>query len=676
MPTRSLSFLELFSEGPTVIFVWDGSPGWPVQFASPNVHSLLGLTATDLTAGRMDYSSLIHPDDVDEVRAEVERAVQDGDMSFTHRDYRLLRPDGTVRWVSDHTRIKFGPSGDVSQFYGYIVDVTDRRMAEKAASEGQQRLELVIEGGRIGTWDWYPQTNAVVFNEYWAELLGYRLDEIEQSIEAWSTRVHPDDMAKCQADLQAHVEGRTQFYQNVHRMRHRDGHWVYILDRGKVVERDAEGNVYRFSGTHTDITEQKRAEIEAQEASRSKGRFLARMSHEIRTPLNGVIGVTQLLERTPLNPEQDEYVRTIRSSGEGLLKIINDILDFSRIEAGQIEFESSPFSPVRELESIVALFQERAYGKGLRLALQVGEGVPSHVSGDAHRIRQVILNLVSNAIKFTDNGEVAVRVSAEPLPDFLVLPASPSADETQGSEVARSGRSLSGTFQRVSGRQGKTVILRIEVSDTGKGIDNFDAIWRDFGQEDASISRRYGGTGLGLPISRQLVELMNGRLEVESEISVGSRFVVSIPLPSVEALEETRERRSGPSLKGLRILVAEDNPVNQLVIGRMLQRLGIEVHIAEDGLEAVSLCESDSFDFVLMDIHMPGIDGIEATRRILAGTDSPPVVIGVSADVMEENRARCEEAGIVEMVSKPLRFDELTGKLQHHLPTVRARRAA
>ncbi|MEZ4647343.1 MAG: response regulator [Candidatus Eisenbacteria bacterium] len=201
-------------------------------------------------------------------------------------------------------------------------------------------------------------------------------------------------------------------------------------------------------------------------------------------------------------------------------------------------------------------------------------------------------------------------------------------------------------------------------------------MWKDFGQEDASISRRYGGTGLGLPISRQLVELMNGRVDVESEIGVGSRFIVSIPMPTVEALEETRERRSGPSLKGLRILVAEDNPVNQLVIGRMLQRLAIEVHVAEDGLQAVEMCHAETFDFVLMDIHMPGIDGIEATRRILAAVDTPPIVIGVSADVMEENRARCEEAGIVEMVSKPLRFDELTRKLQQHLPTIRDRRTA
>ncbi|MEZ4647342.1 MAG: PAS domain-containing protein [Candidatus Eisenbacteria bacterium] len=442
MPARSLSFLELFSEGPTVIFVWDGTPGWPVQFASPNVHSLLGLTATDLTTGLVEYSSLIHPDDRDQVRDEVQRAVASGVDSFTHGDYRLLRPDGDTRWVSDHTRIEWTDLGTVSRFLGYIVDVTDRRTAEDAASERQQRLELVIEGGRIGTWDWYPQTSDVVFNEYWAQLLGYRRDELEQSLDSWASRVHPDDMARCQADLQEHIEGRTEFYQNIHRMRHRDGHWVYILDRGKVVERDADGNVIRFSGTHTDITEQKKAEIEAREASRSKGRFLARMSHEIRTPLNGVIGVTQLLERTPLNPEQDEYVRTIRSSGEGLLKIINDILDFSRIEAGQIEFESSPFSPVKELESIVGLVPGAHTARGCGWSSK-SRTESSYVSGDAHRIRQVILNLVSNAIKFTDRGAVKVQVEAESPPEFLATSAESAADPVQATrslaqEVTRS----------------------------------------------------------------------------------------------------------------------------------------------------------------------------------------------------------------------------------------------
>lgn len=635
MPIQDRVLLELFSEGPVVLFIWENTPEWPVLYASSNVKALLGLDAGELIRPPRSYVPFVHPADLPRVAEEVSDAVRSGAESFTHADYRILTNRGEERWVADHTRIERAADGRITGFYGYVLDVTERHLARREAAEQHERLQLVVEGGRIGTWDWNPQGDDVVYNDQWAAMLGLSLEELEPGLAAWSSRVHPDDTAHCQAALDAHFRGETPFYESVHRMRHRDGHWVYILDRGKIVERDTTGQVVRFSGTHTDITAQKNAEVAAREADRSKSRFLARMSHEIRTPLNGILGVIQLLETTRLDTDQEDYLETIRHCGEGLLKVIDDILDYSRIEAGRLVLESQPFSPTDELRLIHDLFRERAEAGGLRFHLEIDASLPATLSGDAHRIRQIVMNLVSNAIKFTAKGDVRLRSWTTPAADGLE----------------------------------DFVLWTIVVEDTGKGIDDFAAIWKEFGQEDATISRRFGGTGLGLPISRRLARLMGGRLEADSTVGVGSSFTLVLPLPLASRPLGESPRTQVSVLPGLRVLVAEDNPVNRMVIGKMLERLEVDVTMVCDGIEAVEACRCASFDIVLMDIHMPGLDGIAATRQIHARVDDPPVVIGVSADVLSDNRESCAEAGIIELVTKPLRFEELTAALNRHRPS-------
>ena len=500
--------------------------------------------------------------------------------------------------------------------------------ADLSPEQKSRRLELVVEGTRLGMWDWNPQTNEVIFNDIWAEMLGYSLDEITPSLEEWESRVHPDDLADCYADITAHMEGKTPFYQNVHRMKHRDGHWVYILDRGQIVEVDDEGRPIRFTGTHTDITAQKEAELEAIRASKAKSLFLANMSHEIRTPLNGILGILQILEDTELDDQQTSYLDVLRDSGEGLLTVINDILDFSKVEAGKMAVESSPFDLRKALRLVHNLYREQALGKGLVYDLSVDANVPEVVVADSQRFKQVLMNLLSNAVKFTKSGSVTLSVTSE----------------------------------TKSARQHDLVVA---VKDTGKGIEDTSIIWNSFDQEDGTISSEYGGTGLGLAICRSLVELMEGKVEVESEPGAGSVFTVRLPVEEGE-LEQpsapTQERETPPA--SVDVLVAEDNPVNQMIIRTLIQKHGADVTVVEDGLEAVEAQKEHAYDLVFMDIHMPNMNGVDATKAI-RGSDGPqPVIYAVSADAVEERLEACLSAGMDGYITKLYNAEEISNVLR------------
>ena len=363
----------------------------------------------------------------------------------------------------------------------------DQQELSQLASQNE-RLRLVLDGTRLGIWDWNPQTNEVTFDERWAEMLGWQLDEIEQNLESWSSRVHPDDIAGCFADIQAHMEGKVAYYENVHRMRHKDGSWRYILDRGRIMERDHEGNPIRFTGTHTDITAQKVAELEARAAAENQQRFLASMSHEIRTPLNGIIGIIDILKTLKLDDQLQDWIRLMAESGEILQTVVDDILDLSKLDADEVVLDQQSFKLPSCLEHAVKLFEERAHRQQTELSVHLDDSVPPYMVGDKHRLQQIIMNLVSNAVKFSKQKSVAFNASAN------------------------------------------NGVLQLVIRDTGIGIDNTDIIWDRFSQADAGISQLYGGTGLGLPIVKHLVTLMNGSVEVESTPGAGSTFTVQIPI--------------------------------------------------------------------------------------------------------------------------------------------------
>ncbi|MES2683837.1 MAG: PAS domain-containing protein [Pseudomonadota bacterium] len=565
-------------------------------------------------------------------------------------DFRVRHAkSGEIRWVQVQSRGRALPEGGVL-FNGAFTDVTNRKQLEDTLAENTRLLKAAMAASENGIWEWNLVSDAVYFSPSWFSLLGYADQDFPYRLDTFTKLCHPDDHAKVFSNIVRTVEASEDIpYHAEFRMLCADGQWRWILGRATVSERTPDGKALRLTGTNTSIEGHKRLEAslelatrEAQSASKAKGDFLANMSHEIRTPMNAVIGLSQLMGDTPLNPQQRNYLDKLHAASHTLLTLINDVLDLSKIEAGKLCIEQAPLSLTAVFDNLFTLTSADARAKGLKLHLNAPTDVPDVLVGDALRLGQVLLNLVSNAVKFTERGSVSLDVSRLPSASDVVL-------------------------------------LRFAVRDTGIGIapERINDLFRPFEQADSSTSRRYGGTGLGLAICHQLVTLMDGAMGVESVPDQGSIFWFTAALglaesQTLQASAASPAAGNSASLAGLRVLVAEDNDINLEILTELLIRVGVEVRSAADGGEAVAACAGGWPELVLMDMQMPDIDGLSATRMLRKDPRFASLpIIALTANAMSEDRARCLAAGMNDHLPKPIDIDDLYATLARWRPAAK-----
>lgn len=534
------------------------------------------------------------------------------------------------------------------------TDITDLYQTQARLRVSEERLAHAFAATRDGLWDWSIPEDRVDHNAQWNRLFGVQDGATTHPVSFFTELIHPDDreavMARIGTALKTHGD-----YFSEHRMRSPDGRTLWVQDRGRVVSRDAEGHPLRMVGSVSDISQRKEVDLslfqakeEAESANRAKSAFLAMMSHEIRSPMNGILGMAQLLLPEHVSDaERRDYAQTILNSGKTLLNLLNDILDLSKIEAGKLTLEKLAFDPERVLQEIAALFVGSTNEK--RLALEASWAGPheSRYLGDTYRIQQMLSNLVSNAIKFTESGRIVIEAREIVATD----------------NMAR---------------------LEFSVRDTGIGMDKAQAarLFTPFTQADKKTTRKYGGTGLGLSIVRSLAGLMKGDVGVESEAGRGSRFWFTIQVERASCAHDTlqaTQTEPTPTIPFVtcnfqgKVLVVEDNPVNQNVIVSFLQQFGLETCVADNGEAGLTAVQNDAtINFVLMDLEMPVMDGYEATERIRAwekqsGQARRPIV-ALTAHAFAEDRRHCLGVGMDDFLTKPIIVPALITALAKFLP--------
>jgi len=531
-----------------------------------------------------------------------------------------------------------------SMSYGNIKlawSIAEKDALYEQLRNSQERLTLAVEGTRIGLWDWRVRTGELFINEQWAAMAGYSLDELQPvSIQTWATLCHPEDLARSNELLEKHFQGEMEFYRCEVRIRHKRGHWIWALDQGKMFEWDDQGNPIRMAGTHQDITDLKEAQERAQAANQAKSEFLANMSHEIRTPLNGIVGMLQLLKMSTLDAEQDEYVESAMISSNRLTRLLSDILDLSRVEAGKFAISIEEFNLIETMDAILQLFHSSVKERQLNLTLHLDPAIPKTLIGDGARLQQVLSNLIGNAIKFTQAGSISIN--AVPL----------------------------------ASRDPDAYPILFSVADTGIGIDDetLDKLFTPFTQADGSYTRKFQGAGLGLAISKRLVELMGGTMVVESEKNAGSTFYCCIPFKKAEPVADLQQT-APDALRStaLTVLVAEDDQASRIAITKYLEKLGHQAFAVEDGEQALAALRQMEFNLVFMDIQMPVLDGVKATiaiREGKAGQNNRDIpVIAMTAYAMVGDKDKFIKAGMNDYIAKPVdmkRIESLLGKIKEN----------
>lgn len=543
-----------------------------------------------------------------------------------------------------------------------IQDISVRKKAEVLLATNKERLDLAWRGAGSGMWDWNLVSNEVIFSDKYKELLGYKPEEINNLFEEFEARLHHDESKMVHDAIQEHLKNKTAFDIEF-RMLHRSGQWIWIRCRGQAIWNEQDEPI-RMAGSIADITERKmnqtklleyaqkleatnselaKAKELAEAAARMKTDFLATMSHEIRTPMNSIIGMTELLLESKLDDNQRRHAKLALGSAEVLLELINDVLDVSKIESGRLELENIPLNLNRLITESSMIFANQIAEKQINLSVDYINQTHENFFGDPTRIRQIIYNLVSNAIKFTDRGEVKILIEE-------------SACLIDDADKA---------------------IIKISVQDSGIGIPSgaIGRLFKKFTQVDSSMTRKYGGTGLGLAICKELAEMMGGSIGVTSEPDVGSTFWFTMALTkNYDDISDylpliNDEIITTKDFSHKEILVVEDNPVNQELILAILGTLNTRADLANNGAEAVKMVQMKEYDVIFMDLQMPVMDGYEASRQITAliqdGKINNVPIVALTANAMVGDKEKCFNVGMSAYLTKPIRKPQIVEVLSN-----------
>ncbi len=631
----------LMRSSATILFKVRIDQKFTLLFTSDNVNDILGYSTEEMYIPHF-WLNHLHPEDVNRIFEEIPGVYATG---FGRMQYRFKHKNGTWRWMQAEMKCVYDQAGNPAELLGNWWDITSEKEFLKALHVSNERFELAAKATTDVIYDWALTENTLWMSDAIFDSYGYLKSTNDLDLEWWEEKVHPADHDRIMNDIAYSLSRKDIKWSGNYRFRRGDGSYASVIDRA-YISYDSVGKPKRWIGCMSDITTVKQTESDlkkalqqAEESTRAKSEFLANMSHEIRTPLNGILGMTELALETQLEPEQRRYMEIVKSSCDTLMTLINDILDFSKIDAGKLEISEAPFSFRDEMPQVLQPLGLRASLKKIEFVFSIDDGVPDLLIGDALRIQQIIANLVGNAIKFTEKGEVVLHIE-------------------------------------LNNSTAESVELKCTVTDTGIGIpsDKLKTIFQEFTQADGSMSRKYGGTGLGLSITKKLVELMGGHLRVESEVGKGSRFSFTLLLKKQLIATQNRRFTPLPILDNKPVLVVEDNMLSRNYIMHILENFRMKpfgVSTVDEGNQELirALEAGQPYSLVILDLLLKGeTDGYDVAEFIKNNEslkDTPIMVVTMSQKASD--RERLAQIGVDKYFSKPFSQSDLLDCIQNLL---------
>ena len=628
-------FVDLAPVGIAINSISDGS----FEFVNEEFGRITGYSVDELN--QMDYWQLTPEKYEKQEHEQLELLAKYGQYGPYQKEY--IHKNGHVYPVL-LSGIKITDSKGETFIWSVVQDISHQKQSEQQIKTAKEkvdsfalRMQLANDSAGIGVWELDLKTEKLVWDSWMYKLYGISELEFSCTYQAWLDRIHVDDVEHNERMLDEAING-VGIYDPEFRVVHPDGN-IRTIKASAEILRDSHGAAIKVVGVNYDVTEKVDAirklfdaKLAAENAAQSKSDFLANMSHEIRTPMNAILGGLQLLENTSLPDELRVVLKNASYSGQSLLTIINDILDYSKIESNQLQLEKASFSLTEVLDSITYDLDSLVSEKRIGFTVNKDESYNEYWIGDLVRVKQIILNLSSNAVKFTEKGSVKINASSKVF-------------------------------------EGKEAIY-LEVVDSGIGMSKevTEHIFERFTQADSSTTRKYGGTGLGMSITISLVKMMGGEIDIQSKQGLGTTVTIKLPLPKANNIADKAPKKSfkAPNLKGKKILIAEDNNINQVLIKAMMAKTNADITIVENGLLAFEAVQLELFDLVFMDIHMPVMDGIEANQQIKTILPNLPI-IALTANVMDKDVKHYYQQGFIFHVPKPIDINELYGTLRRCL---------